>query len=99
MVAMKKSHAFGFVPHIYKLERVFQDGTVHASFSCAVEGCGSNWRKRKDVSYVATKNIDNNIWHLEIPKKNYQPIVLSANSWNDLVMNPYSLDFESDFLD
>ena len=98
MAATKKSYAWGFVPHIYKLERVLQDGTVCASFSCAVKGCGSNWKKMKDISYIATKKGNYNIWHLEIAKENYQPIVLSAKSWNYLVMNPYNLDFEADFL-
>lgn len=99
MVATKKSHTWGFVPHIYKLERVLEDGTVHATFSCAVESCGSNWEKVKDVSYIMSGGLKNDTWHLTIPKEKYKPVTLSAKSWNHLVMNPYHLEFEADFLD
>ena len=99
MVTTQKSHIWGLVPHIYKLERSLEDGNVSVLSSCAIEGCGSYWKKMKDASYIVTKNLNYGTWHLSIKDKDYQRIILKAKDWNNLVLNPYNLDFEADFVD
>lgn len=79
--AKQNSRYWGYVPHIYKLNKVIGQNVIVLR-CCAIEGCGSEWK------------LVENQWMITIDQANYTRMIYTLEKWNALVLNPYYRDWD-----